>query len=84
MAERGPDVQVWCQVQIQRLDTPERTAFASQQHGGDDRPAAMSAAERGTVGRDRQLERIMLDQIAERLGRGTNTQPAPASQPRVP
>ena len=87
LVERGPDVLVRCRVQVQRLETPERAAFAPQK-GGDDRPAEMTTTERGAfqdaragdewadVGRDRQLEQTMLDQIAERLaGRTAASQP---------
>jgi hypothetical protein len=93
LVERGADVVVRCRVQVQRRETPERAAFAPQR-SGEDRPAEMTAAERGAitetrtrdewvnVGRDRQLERTMLDQIAERAERGAVVPATPATRPQ--
>jgi hypothetical protein len=94
LAERGPDVVVRCQVQVQRLAAPQRAAFAPQTTG-DDRPAARTEAERSTAqdtreqdrwvsaGRDRQLERTIVNQIAERLGRPTGAAGS-TTRPQVP
>lgn len=74
--EDGPDVILRCQVQVQRLDTVERRAFAGSM-GGDDRPSEtprpgrtagrdeVTPEEWVNVGRNRQLEREILDMIAE-------------------
>lgn len=74
---RGGDVVVSCRVRTERLDTTQQRAFRPQ--AGDDRPAnnAPFDAEAGAtahqreswtpIGRDRQLERQVLDSVRERL-----------------
>jgi len=77
LVERGPGVLVRCQVRVQRLDVAERSAFVPQR-SADDRPANLPTERRPAttslmpedwvyVGRNRQLERTILDSIAERL-----------------
>jgi hypothetical protein len=77
LAERGNDIMARCQVRVQRLDTAQRRAFAMQR-GGDDRPSEMptnqspavssrAPEEWVNVGRNRELERTILNQIAESL-----------------
>jgi hypothetical protein len=90
LIQRGPDVQVRCQVRVERMESVERTAFAPQR-GGDDRPSEVSANERASmmdtrtrdkwvsVGRDRQLERDMLNAIAERTEAKTAVAAPPAA-----
>ena len=85
LTSRGADVIAACRVQVQRLDTIERRAFAPQV--GDDRPANNNpfAAEEGTtatqredwvaVGRNRQAEQQVLSSLRERL----NPTTAPAA-----
>lgn len=89
LVERGADVLIRCHVEVQRLDVTERSAFA-QQRAADDRPSNQTTDRRsGTqqvkdedwsnVGRNRQLEREILDAIAERLAPVTGG--ASATQP---
>ncbi|HOA74492.1 MAG TPA: hypothetical protein PL151_17325 [Phycisphaerae bacterium] len=90
LVERGDSVLVRCAVQVQRLDVAERGAFVPQR--GDDRPAAVQT-DRVTgpqtlteddwvaVGRDRHAERMMLNEIAERLAGQTAAPPA-ATRPQ--
>ncbi|MBI4580253.1 MAG: hypothetical protein HY718_11160 [Planctomycetes bacterium] len=91
--QEGPDVMLRANVQVQRLDAAERDAFA-QQRAADDRPAEQpfehsSAAtarrpeEWVDVGRNRQLEREMLNRIAEQVA-GPTTTPLSATRPQVP
>ncbi len=99
----GPGVVLRCQVQVQRLETVEREAFAPTR-SGDDRPSeatplgrsssteARTAHEWKNVGRDRQLEREILDQVRERIGASPDSRPAASgsssqaitSRPTVP
>jgi hypothetical protein len=86
LVDRGPDVLVRCHVQVQRLDVAERGAFVPQR-APDDRPGNLPAEQHSAtrtlaeedwvnVGRDRQLERAMLNQIADRLAPVTTGTPA--------
>jgi hypothetical protein len=72
MFQEGPSVLVQTRVQTQRLETPERAAFARQR--GDDRPTDTPIDRPGgtsparqqewvNVGRDRDLEQRILDDI---------------------
>jgi hypothetical protein len=86
LVPRGNDVIALCRVQVQRLDTLERRAFAPQT--GDDRPAnnpplgaeaGASARQREDwteVGRNRTLEQRVLASLRERLVPGTTTRPS--------
>lgn len=87
LTPEGDGVSVRCKVRIQRLDTAERTAFAMER--GDDRPSETPVDRTGglstssrqewvNVGRDRRLERAILDAIADRL-RGAATASATAA-----
>lgn len=94
--EDGPNVILRCQVRVQRLETVERGAFAPIR-GGDDRPAeaqgigrsetseARTSTDWVNVGRDRQLERQILDQVSEGLDNAPGSRPAAAgTRPAVP
>lgn len=72
LRQEGPHVRVRCAIQIQRQDTSERQVFAGQR--GDDRPHETPIDREGAlattpreqwvnVGRDRQLELEILDEI---------------------
>jgi hypothetical protein len=76
MVQEGPNVLVQTRVQIQRLETPERAAFARQR--GDDRPTDTPIERPGgtgparqqewvDTGRDRELEQRMLDDIVQEI-----------------
>ena len=80
LSQEGSDTLVQCQVRIQRLDTVERAAFARER--GDDRPTDTPIDRSGAtstetrddwvpVGRDRQTEAEILDQIVRLLGQDT-------------
>lgn len=83
MSPEAGAVLIMCQVQVERLDTSERAAFARQR--GDDRPADTPIERTGNTsadrreewvpaGRDRQTEQLILASIEERL---SATRPAP-------
>lgn len=87
VSARGNDVTLSCHVRLQRLDTSQKRAFRPQT--GDDRPshnmplsddAGTTAAQRESwtnIGRDRRLERQVLDAVRDRL----QPQTAPATAP---
>jgi hypothetical protein len=91
----GAGVTLRCQVRVQRLETVERSAFAPIR-GGDDRPAESKPLGRSeasetrastdwvNVGRDRQMERQILDEIGEAMGGAPASQPAVTTRPAVP
>ncbi len=81
LSQDGPAVLLQCQVRVERLDTLEQAAFATEQ--GDDRPNRTPIERLGAdtprprqewvyVNRDRQAESDILDAIARRF---TATQP---------
>lgn len=81
--QEGKHVLVQCRVRIERLDTAERAAFASER--GDDRPtdtpidrAGASSAdvreEWVRIGRDRQTEYLILEAIQEQLDTPKSTE----------
>jgi len=86
LVDRGEEVLVRCHVQVQRLDLTERGVFMGHR-AADDRPGTLQG-ERSSgnrpvteqdwvnVGRDRHLERNLLNQIAERLAPQTTGTPA--------
>ncbi|MBN1490338.1 MAG: hypothetical protein JXA69_10500 [Phycisphaerae bacterium] len=89
LSRSGSDVLAMCQVKLQRLDTSERRAFRPQI--GDDRPseshpfeaeagASPSQRELWTdLGRDRELERQVLNALRDRLVReGAPESPGPS------
>jgi hypothetical protein len=80
LTDEGNGVLARVRVVTERLDTTERVAFAAER--GDDRPAETSIDRTGRVqrqeewvevGRDRALEREILDALMEESG---ETQPA--------
>jgi hypothetical protein len=94
LQQEGGDVLARCRIQIQRLDTAERAAFARQSRNDDrptetpiDREGAASARridEWTDVGRDRQSEQELLTAIETRLAGVPQEEPPLTEEPPVP